>query len=40
MVKRIRKFVKPEISFEVVLSEDGSGRGVCLLRELLNETEK
>lgn len=28
LVERIRQFVKPEIAFSVVLSEDGSGLGV------------
>uniref|UniRef100_U5EI93 Phosphotransferase n=1 Tax=Corethrella appendiculata TaxID=1370023 RepID=U5EI93_9DIPT len=31
MVKRIRQFVKPEISFDLMLSEDGSGRGAALV---------
>lgn len=30
-MKRIRKFVKPEISFDLMLSEDGSGRGAALV---------
>lgn len=32
MVKRTRQFVKPEISFDVVSAEDGSGRGVIIPR--------
>ncbi|KAJ6633383.1 Hexokinase type 2 [Pseudolycoriella hygida] len=31
MVKRIRQFVRPEISFDLMLSEDGSGRGAALV---------
>lgn len=31
MVQRIRQFVKPEISFDLMLSEDGSGRGAALV---------
>ncbi|KAG4079874.1 hypothetical protein HA402_015005 [Bradysia odoriphaga] len=31
MVECIRKFVKPEISFDVVSAEDGSGRGAALV---------
>lgn len=31
MVERIRQFVKPEISFDLMLSEDGSGRGAALV---------
>lgn len=31
MVQRIRQFVNPEISFELMLSEDGSGRGAALV---------
>ncbi|XP_037045634.1 hexokinase type 2-like [Bradysia coprophila] len=31
MVERIRQFVKPEISFDVVSAEDGSGRGAALV---------
>ncbi|KAG4068563.1 hypothetical protein HA402_004904 [Bradysia odoriphaga] len=31
MMKRIRQFVKPEISFDLMLSEDGSGRGAALV---------
>lgn len=36
MMERIRQFVKPEISFDVVLSEDGSGRGVDI--DIQNKT--
>lgn len=28
---KIRRFVKPEISFDLMLSEDGSGRGAALV---------
>lgn len=28
---KIRHFVKPEISFDLMLSEDGSGRGAALV---------
>lgn len=31
MMERIREFVKPEISFDLMLSEDGSGRGAALV---------
>lgn len=31
MMKRIRQFVKPNISFDLMLSEDGSGRGAALV---------
>lgn len=31
MVKRIRQFVNPHIQFDLMLSEDGSGRGAALV---------
>lgn len=31
MVKRIRQYVKPGIQFDLMLSEDGSGRGAALV---------
>uniref|UniRef100_A0A182SY59 Phosphotransferase n=1 Tax=Anopheles maculatus TaxID=74869 RepID=A0A182SY59_9DIPT len=31
MVQKIRQFVKPHISFDLMLSEDGSGRGAALV---------
>lgn len=31
MVQRIRQFVHAEISFDLMLSEDGSGRGAALV---------
>lgn len=31
MVQKIRQFVKPDIQFELMLSEDGSGRGAALV---------
>lgn len=31
MYKKIRQFVKPEIQFDLMLSEDGSGRGAALV---------
>lgn len=31
MVKKLRSFVKPHIKFEIMLSEDGSGRGAALV---------
>lgn len=31
MVERIRQYVKPSIKFDLMLSEDGSGRGAALV---------
>lgn len=31
MVNKIRQFVKPDIQFDLMLSEDGSGRGAALV---------
>lgn len=31
MVNKIRQFVKPDIKFDLMLSEDGSGRGAALV---------
>lgn len=31
MTEQIRKMVKPEIHFDLMLSEDGSGRGAALV---------
>lgn len=31
MVQKIKQFVKPDISFDLMLSEDGSGRGAALV---------
>lgn len=31
MMAKIRQFVKPNITFDLMLSEDGSGRGAALV---------
>lgn len=31
MVQQIRRFVKSDIQFDLMLSEDGSGRGAALV---------
>ncbi|KAJ6641967.1 Hexokinase type 2 [Pseudolycoriella hygida] len=40
MVENIRKFVKPEISFNLVLSDDGSGCGAALVAAVACRADK
>lgn len=39
MTEKIRKFVKPEIQFDLMLSEDGSGRGAALVAAVASRQE-
>ena len=39
MMTRIRQYVKPEIQFDLMLSEDGSGRGAALVAAVASRDE-
>ncbi|XP_063697248.1 hexokinase type 2-like [Culicoides brevitarsis] len=40
MVQKMRQFVKPNIKFEIMLSEDGSGRGAALVAAVAYRNEQ